>query len=355
MDPLSENQLRRELNEEVQELHRQLRERERSNEALKKIHGGLLVFFRQVCDSISPITPLPQVYRPRLSRSKKTVSACMQTSDSHMGAVQDADEIEGLNEYSPDICRGRNLVFVKKALSYTDTLRGGYNINTLHYFFTGDLISGDIHQELLATNAFPSPVQVVEAAKIHSQQVALMAAHFNEVHVHFISADNHARLTKKPQASEAGINSLNYLVGEMMRQYLSNYKNVIFNLYPVTEKVVRVENFNYLTMHGHTIKQWMGVPYYGIERKAGRESTIRLAAIMREQNEEIIRRAKEIGFNKMMHGHFHVKFNGEIMRSAASVQGTTSYDHNNGRFSAPSQPFWLLSGRWEFGNTDFSL
>ncbi len=355
MNPLSEGQLKREQDEEKQELLRQCNEKDRNFENYKKSIGQLQVYIKQVTDSISPITPLPLAYEPKKRRSRKSVSACMQTADSHMGAVQMADEIEGLNEYSPEICRERNLLFVQKSLNYVETLRQGYDINTLHYFFTGDLISGDIHQELMTTNAFPSPVQVVEAAKIHSQQVGMLASHFAEVHVHFISADNHARLTKKPQAAEAGINSLNYLVGVMMQQYLANHTNVNFGLYPVTEKVIRVEEFNYLTMHGHTIKQWMGVPYYGIERKAGRESTVRLAAIMKEQNEAIVRRAKEIGFNKMMHSHFHTKFNGELMRCAASVQGTTSYDHNNGRFSPASQPFWLVSGKWEFANTDFQL
>ena len=348
--------LRQQQDEEYQELHRQLKEKDQVFENYKKTQGALKVYISTVTGAVEPIQPLTLVYKPQSRRSKKRVSACMQTTDSHMGAVQNADEIEGLNQFDPTICRRRNMGFAVSALKYVDALRSAYTINTLHWFFTGDLISGDIHQELLTTNAFPSPVQVVQAAMIGARQVAQTAPHYERVVIHFIAADNHARLTKKPQAAEAGINSLNYLVGTLMQEYLRKHTNVEFNLYPVTEKVVRVENYNYLVMHGHTVKSWMGVPYYGLERKVGKESTVRLAAIMREQNEMVMKRAREIGFNKMMHGHYHVKFNGEMMRCAASVQGTTALDHNAGRFAEPSQPCWLVHPEHgEFANTDFRL
>lgn len=223
MKPISEEQLRREQDEEIQELHRQLREKDRNFESYKKNRGGLEVFFRQVADAISPITPLPQKYEPTKKRSRADVCAVNQTSDSHMGAVQIADEIEGLNEYNPQICESRNMDFAYKSLRYSETMRTAYNINELVWLFTGDLISGDIHEELRVTNAFPMPAQVVEAAKLHAKQVASIAGHFEKVRIEFIVDDNHARLTKKPQAAEAGYNSMNYLVGVMMKEYLSKH------------------------------------------------------------------------------------------------------------------------------------
>lgn len=355
MKPLSEHELRREQNEEIQELHRQLKEKDRFFENYKKNRGGLEVFFRQVCESISPISPLPEAYKPKKTRSKHTVIAVNQTSDSHMGAVQIADEVEGLNEFSPATCEERNMKFAQSSLSYFETMRTAYNINKLVWIFTGDLISGDIHEELRITNAFPMPVQVVEAAKLHAKQVASLAGHFEKVRIEFIVDDNHARLTKKPQAAEAGYNSMNYLVGVMMKEYLSKHENVEINIYPMHEKVISVGNMKYLIMHGHSIRGWMGVPWYGIERKAGKESTSRLQAIMRAQDDEVVWKMKELGFHKMVHGHFHTAFDGPMYSCAGSVQGTTSYDHNAGRFSPPSQPSWLVGKKGEFARTNFQL
>ena len=355
MSFISEDKLRREQNEEIQELHRQLREKDRFFEHYKQSRGGLEVFFRQVCDSISPINPLPRHYEPKKQRSKSTVISVNQTSDSHMGAVQVSDEIENLNEFNPEVCRERNMEFTKSSLSYFETMRTAYNINELVWIFTGDLVSGDIHPELQKTNAFPLPVQVVEAAKIHAMQVASLAGHFEKIRIEFIVDDNHARLTKKPQASEAGYNSMNYLVGVMMKQYLDKHENIEFNIYPMHEKVIGVGMMRYLIMHGHSIRGWMGVPWYGIERKAGKESTSRLQAIMRAQTEELLAKVRELGFHKMVHGHFHTPFDGPLYSCAGSIQGTTAYDHMSGRFSPPSQPSWLVGKRGEFARTNFQL
>ena len=354
MKPLDESQLRREQDEELKELHRQLREKDRIFENYKKHRGGLEVFFRQVTDSIPAISPLPTKFVPR-KKGKDIVVAVNQTSDSHMGAEQDADEIEGLNSFSPEICRERNMAYAKRSVSYFQTMRTAYNIDELVWIFTGDLISGDIHQELLVTNAFPMPVQVVEAARIHAAQVAYAAQHFEKVRVEFIVDDNHARLTKKPQAAEAGYNSMNYLVGIIMKEYLSRHDNVEVNIYPMHEKVIGVYDMRYLIMHGHSIQGWMGVSWYGLERKAGREATARLQAIMRAQIEEILAKVRELGFHKMVHGHFHTPFDGPMYACAGSIQGTTAYDHKNARYSPPSQPSWLVGKRGEFARTNFQL
>ena len=100
-----------------------------------------------------------------------------------------------------------------------------------------------------------------------SSLIAQIAPYFHSVTVHFVSEDNHARLTKKPQAKEAGMNSLNYLVGKMIEAYVKDLSNVRMNIYPMLEKVVNVNDRLYLITHGHTIRGWMGVPWYGVERK----------------------------------------------------------------------------------------
>jgi hypothetical protein len=351
----SADEIRARQNEELQELYRQLDEKDRVLENYKKSRGGLEVFFNRVLSAVTPISPPPLAYEPPARARKSKVFAVNHTSDSHMGAVVEPSEIEGMGEFNPEICTRRNMGFAQSTLKYYNTMRNAYTINELHWLFTGDLISGDIHDELRITNAFPSPVQVVEAAKTHAGQVACLSPYFEKIVVHFLVADNHARLTNKPQAAEAGVNSLNYLVGILMEQYLSKCPNIDFRLYPQEEKVVNIGGMQYLLLHGHSIQGWMGVPWYGIERKAGKEATARLAAIMREQQDTILKKMKEIGFHKMCHGHFHVKFNSELYCCAASVQGTTAYDHRNARFSEPSQPAWLIGDHGEFARTDFKL
>ena len=215
---ISGEELKSRHSEEVEELHRQLKDKEKILLNYRSEHGQLEVFFNRVLGSITPKSPLESIFSAMKlpSRVDSEIAAVLHVTDSHMGEVQEADEIEGFNEYSPEICDERNITFIKRSIDWINLHRANYKINKCHVLMTGDLISGDIHDELMVTNAFPAPEQVVRAAQIHAKQIALLAPHCENVIVEFISEDNHARLTRKPQAKEAGKNTFNYLVGRMI-------------------------------------------------------------------------------------------------------------------------------------------
>ena len=345
------DEFKNENSELVQELRRQLDEKDRILNSYKAGHGQLEVFFNSILASVEAIKPKPIVYIPKEQTVKTTVIPVMQITDGHMGAVQEAGEIEGFGEYSPEICKSRQLDFVHRYNRWTDRQRLAYNIDEVVVIVTGDLISGDIHQELQVTNAFPVTVQVVEAATVLAEQIAELSQNFTKVTIHFIGADNHGRLTRKPQAKEGGLNNLNYLVGKLAEAYVAKLENVEFNIYPMYEKVVTVGNRNYLITHGHGMKAWMGIPYYAAERKTGKEAQARMQLIMDQKLQ-----MHEIGFHKMVLGHFHVPINAPLYSFCGSVQGTDAYDHEAGRYAPPSQAGWLVHPRYkEIGREDFEL
>ena len=344
-------QFNAEQSEIVKALEAQLAEKERILEDYKKGHGNLEVFFNSLLASVSSMKPKPVVYTPSEDKTKSTIEAVMQISDMHMGAVQLADEIEGFNSFDPEICEARCMDYVHRFNRYVDKQRLSYTIHNCSVLVTGDLISGDIHQELQVTNAFPVTVQVVKAAQVLAQQIHELSQNFKVVRVHFIGADNHGRLTKKPQSKQEGLNSLNYLVGVLAEAYLDKCVNVDFNIYPQYEKVITVLNRNYLIAHGHGMQAWLGIPYYAADRKLGKEFTARMQLIMDHKL-----KAAEIGFHKMIVGHFHVPINAPQYQFCGSVQGTDAYDHKAGRFAQPSQSVWFVHEKYkETGLENFEL
>jgi hypothetical protein len=69
-----------------------------------------------------------------------------------------------------------------------------------------------------------------------------------------------------------------------------------------------------------------------------------------------IERAKEVGFNKIVHGHFHTPFDTPLFSCGGSVSGTDAYDHGCGRHATPSQSAWMVHPKWgEFNRTNFQL
>lgn len=346
---INENELRDKHSERSGELRSKNRELEARLNSYRREHGKLEVFFDQVIEAIEPV----EMFEPIKFEHKNgtPVVPVLHLTDIHVGAVQDPNEIEGFNAYSPEIAQTRLQDLTERWLRWTDYQRKAYPINDAAILITGDLISGDIHEELRTTNAYPSPVQVVEAARLIAAVIAQIAPYFTSVAVHFVSEDNHSRLTKKPQAKEAGLNSMNYLVGKMLEAYVKDLANVKMNIYAMLEKVVEVNERLYLITHGHTIKGWMGVPWYGVERKVSKEAQSRLQLVMQE-----VDRAREIGFHKYVFGHFHTPIDTPLYSCGASLQGTDAYDHQAGRYGNPAQSAWLVHPRnGEFNRINFNL
>jgi len=276
------------------------------------------------------------------------VEAVLFLSDWHYGAVQPSEEIEGINEFSPDIAKRRIRMLVRKFVDWVSVHRSGYRVDALRVVVAGDLISGDIHEELKITAAFPSPVQAAKVSYLLADTIAALSEHFKTVEVDFITADNHSRFTRKPQSREEGLNSYGYIIAHLTNERLRHLKNVKFNIHALLQKVIHVGRIAYLVTHGHGIRGWAGVPFYGIERKVGREAVKRLHV------EEGLR--PDLRFDKLLTAHFHTSFNSPTFMINGSLSGTDAYDHKEGRFSRPTQNAWLVHPKHgEFDWTPFRL
>jgi hypothetical protein len=341
----SEAELRLLVNEEVNNLKKTIKDKDAILENYKKEHGVLESFFREVKEHIDTIKPSPVIYKPKQGKAlvDSPCSVVVQICDAHMGAVQKASEIEGFGEYSPEISWERQTGFIEKVLDWVEVQRSAYKIDECVVLVLGDLISGDI-QNLNVTNAFPTPIQVVEAAKVLATQVSMLAPHFKKIRCEFLTEDNHSRLTQKPQMKEAGLNSLNYLVGYIAKESTTNLSNLEFNIYPQYEVSVKVQNQRYLICHGHAVTGFGGIPWYGIERKTAKEAIKRMNAPLSSK------------FDKMILGHWHTPITTPFYWVGGSCSGTDAYDHKFGRQSDPSQPAWLVHPTHkEFNRTDFWL
>lgn len=342
---ISDSEIRSQHAQDVQDLKRKLQAKEREISDYRASHGSISTLFDAIKDSIPVYNAEKVNYRGSPGSGKAQVGVCLLVCDSHYGAIQNPSEIEGFGEFSPEICEKRSMKFVDEVIRWTKLNRQSYTIDNCHVLVAGDLISGDIHDELRVTNAFPVTQQVVGAARLLASQILKLSPNFKKVNVHFIVEDNHARLTKKPQAKEAGINSFNYLVGKMAEIMVCQASNVSYHLYPQYEAVVDVEGRKYLLLHGHHMPPGLsGISWYGIGRKVQMEAIKRM-------NTDIGRR-----FHKVIMAHWHTPISTPIWWIGGSVSGCDAYDHQNGRYSEPSQASWLVSPKnGEFGRVDWRL
>jgi hypothetical protein len=250
-------------------------------------------------------------------------------SDWHIGEKISHDETEGFGEYNWEIAQRRAHEVVSAFLRWVNTLRHGYKIHECVISCEGDYISGDIHDELRVTNEFPIPVQTAKAGLLLGELVTRIAAEFKAVTIYQVGADNHGRLTKKPQSKQKFQNSMSYLVNAIAEAVLAKHDNVDIVVAQGMKYVASIAGFKFLIEHGDTTKAWMGIPYYGIERSRAREAVKRMNT------------DKNFHYQSIAHWHVPAWISSNIIING-SLSGTSEFDHGQGRFAAPAQVAFMV-------------
>ena len=298
-------------------------------------------YFDIVKKTVRAIEPLPPVKYapPKDGGVKSELSAVMVFSDWHIGEYTDADETEGFNSFSWAIAQKRAYYLTRKFIDWISVQRKAASINEAVIICDGDLISGDIHQELQVTNEWPVPVQNVKAAFLLAKCVSEIAPHFDKVRVEFMTTDNHSRRTRKPQAKQAGFNSEGYVIAYLMQERLKDIPNVDMNIYTRIKALVNIQGFPFLVEHGNSIRGWSGIPWYGADRSVAREAKAR--RMMPKKN-----------FYKCLIGHFHQPMKTPDYIVNGSLSGTSEFDHSAGRHSDPCQIAFLVHPK--YGDFNFN-
>lgn len=273
--------------------------------------------------------PFPRYVYSGPKVEKVSVEPALMLSDWHVGEVIQYDEMEGFNEYSYQIAEDRIFDIIDSFLKWVEVQRKIYHIRNLSVFALGDWVSGNIHQELIATNEFPLPVQTAKAGLLFGEVLCRLGTRFNKVTVHEVGADNHGRLQPKPQAKQKASNSMSFLVHTIANQVTEKQGNIFPNIAAGMKMVVEVANHNFLLEHGDTVKAYMGTPYYGMNRERGREAIKRMGT------------DKVFHYQGLAHWHVPAFLEGSVIVNG-SLSGTSEFDHSQGRYADPAQVAFMV-------------
>lgn len=309
-------------------LRQRIAELEAQREQERAATGEAHEIIAALAGAIEKAKPQKMVYQPS-KRSGSAVTHVLHLTDLHYGEVTEKDEVDGFGEFNPTIAEKRLQALGQAIIASTEAARAGHNVPNLHILGTADYISGDIHQELQVTNAFPAPVQAVRCGYALGALVAMFAPHFASVTADLVSLDNHGRLGRKPQASQGGQNNWSYVVAQVVKQHVSSLPNVTVNVHAKPSALVPIGPERYLCFHGHQIRGWAGLPHYGFERRVAMEAVKRMGV-------------QESAFTKLVLGHFHHAINADTWLLGGSLSGTNAFDHSCGRHSKPHQTSWYV-------------
>jgi hypothetical protein len=128
-----------------------------------------------------PLQNIPKPKGPIKGQSAQIVVAPL--TDTHIGEDVDYQQMAGLNSYSFDIFNKRLFGWATTVLNLVQLRRASVPINELVIPMLGDMISGDIHDELIKTNQDNVMGQMIRGANLIAQALMYLAPHFKTITV----------------------------------------------------------------------------------------------------------------------------------------------------------------------------
>jgi hypothetical protein len=196
----------------------------------------------------------------RPKSGKRPGTPMFMLSDLHIGEVVTLEETLGVNRYDLDVARGRmsecfsNMLWLRKDMSRT------VSCDDTFLTLNGDIVTGDIHDELRETNAGGLRTQCDAAVSMLYPGIVEMAdATPNVMHIVCIGG-NHGRLTKK-QHQERTEHSIEHIgVYDTLRRLIGDRGGKIAWHIPRAERhVMNVQGWRVSTQHGTMIKSQGGI------------------------------------------------------------------------------------------------
>jgi len=172
-------------------------------------------------------------------------------TDTHIGDNVELEEMMGLNEYNIDIFNKRLYGWANQVITLAELRRNSAEVGELIVPMLGDMISGDIHEELARTNNDHCMGQMIRGANLISQALMLIAPHFDKVRVPCV-VGNHGRMTRKPPMKNKYMD-WDYMLYQWISVFCQNQKNIEFHIPKTFMTTINVCNRNILLAHGDFI------------------------------------------------------------------------------------------------------
>lgn len=195
-----------------------------------------------------------------LKRPKKSSAiAVAMLSDTHWDEVVKPEEVDFVNSYNREIAEKRLHRFVDRTITLArDYVSGPVEITGLTLFLGGDMVSGDIHEELTESNEGTMLETVVHWCGQLAAAITTLADHFEKVHVAGV-VGNHGRRTRKSRSKRRVRDNFDWLIYQSVATMLKEDKRISWQIPEAADTVVKVHDTKFLLTHGDKVRGGGGV------------------------------------------------------------------------------------------------
>lgn len=275
----------------------------------------------------------PMKYRPAKAPKGKDLGGIptLLLSDLHWGEVVDPQQVQGYNEYNLEIAQKR----LQRVFTKTDELLSrhfaGLYWDGIVVGLGGDMLSGNIHEELRQTNDAPVLDCVMSLAENLRGGLSMLAERYPQVFVPAV-VGNHGRIDRKPTAKYKVKDNFDYLLYRIVREtMMRTHANIDFEIAESADLRYDIYGTRYLLTHGDQFKGGAGVG--GIWPSLMRGD-------FRKRKRSII--AGNDGYDVTVLGHFHQLGHIEGLIVNGSLKGYDEWVYTmNFGFEPAQQALWI--------------
>ena len=223
-------------------------------------------------------------------------------SDTHVGEQVYKEQMRNLNEYNLDIFNKRMYGWANQILKHATYRRKIAPIDELVIPMLGDMISGDIHEELARSNMANCMEHMIRGASVISQDLMYFAPPVRKIRIPCV-VGNHGRMTRKPPMKDKYMD-WDYMLYQWLAAFCKNQDNLEFHIPRSFLTTFKVHDKVVLIMHGDSIS---GAGSSGsiTGAIAKLRSVFQYRKALQREIEEAMDDDAEIEFDSVMIGHFH--------------------------------------------------
>lgn len=313
-----EHALRRQLKESKSVITQMAQEIEEMEKLVDSLN------FVKASRPLSPKWTMPQKGK-RLSMAIPTA----QLSDCHFDEVVIADQINGVNAYNREIGVARLKKFFENTLKISNNYINGVKMDGIVLNMTGDIVSGNIHEELSETNESPILPTCLFWAEQIIAGVELLGNRFDNIFIPCVTG-NHGRQHRKPRAKNRAYQNYDWLIYKIIEKHFAKQKEITFQIPTGFDAKYKIYNTNYLSTHGDQYRGGNGV--------GGVIVPILRGDLKKRKRES----ATGSPYDVAIIAHFHTLINLNSLIINGSLKGYDEYaGSQNYDFEQPQQAFWL--------------
>ncbi len=254
-------------------------------------------------------------------------------SDFHWGEVVHPSQINGVNQFNLAIGRKRLRYTVDTAIKLLQIVSPTLEFPGIVVPLGGDMVSGNIHEELQTTNELNTMPTVLDLYDNLVGVIKLLADTFGSVFLPCVSG-NHGRNTRKIWHKDRHHTSFDWLLYQFLAKHFMDDDRIVFFIPDGSDALYKIYGVTYNLTHGDQFR--------------GGDSIIGPLGPLTRGNQKKLARNQAVGqdYDIMLAGHFHTYIHMSRLIVNGSLKGYDEYAaSNNYGFEIPTQAMWITHPR----------